>query len=38
MYVDAKMIPVKLFQELGKRSIKESSGGCEFKCDIRDTL
>jgi hypothetical protein len=38
MYVNAKMIPLKLFQESVAGGTKESSGGGEFKYDIFDTL
>jgi hypothetical protein len=29
---------VKLFQEWGKRGIKENDGGCEFKCSPSTTI
>jgi hypothetical protein len=34
MYVNGKMMPVKLFQEWGERKIKENDGGGEFKYSI----
>jgi hypothetical protein len=38
IYANAKMIPVETIPGMGEGSIKESSGGCEFKYDIFDTL
>jgi hypothetical protein len=38
MYVNAKMIPVKLLQEWGERGIKGSGGEGELKYDVFDTL
>jgi hypothetical protein len=38
MYVNAKIIPLKLLKELGKEGVKESNGRGEFKYDIFDTL
>jgi hypothetical protein len=37
MYVNAKMILLKLFQKSGEGGMKESSGGVEFNYDIFDT-
>jgi hypothetical protein len=40
MYVDVKIVSnlLKLFQEWGKKGIKEKGGGIEFKYDIFDLL
>jgi hypothetical protein len=38
MYVNAKMIPVETVLGIWGGEIKKSSGGCEFKYDLFDTL
>jgi hypothetical protein len=38
MYVNAKMIPFEAVPGIGRRRMKESSGGSEFKYDMFDTL
>jgi hypothetical protein len=38
MYVNAKLIPVETFLEIGEVGIKESGGGGEFKYDTLGTL
>jgi hypothetical protein len=38
MYINGKMRPIELFQELGWGWVKENGGGGEFKYDIFDIL
>jgi hypothetical protein len=38
MYVNAKMIPVKIVPGIRRGGIKDSNGGSEFKYDIFDAL
>jgi hypothetical protein len=38
IYVNAKTIPMKLFQESEEEGMRDRYGGGEFKYDIFDTL
>jgi hypothetical protein len=38
MYINGKIIPVKIIPEIRGGGIKESGGGSESKFDIFDTL